>query len=629
MSAGTAPARNLAFWGSVLALIVLSYLWRLSVLDVFPLNYDEGIHLILARLWAADYTPYEEIFVSYPPIFMWTLGVPWRLFQQAGALQLLMATYAISGVLGVVYLGCVYHSRLAGLAAGALLSFTPAYFQPSIAIMGEVPAIGLAVVAVALAEKYRRGGSWRWAALTGAALAFGLSLKLLPFYAVPLVGLMVISRHTAGRGLHVSPVLLRDLAILGASFLAVFLLPFFFFDLTDLYDQVVGMRLVSREAELNPFKSNNETITSFVFGNPGLTALAIFGLVFVMARRIRRYGWLVAWFGLVWASMYIHVPLRSKHLPIFLPPLAVFAGFALSYILEYLRTARQHPFTLRATTMVLAILVVLGMFAWEAPGVIAGNNGRNLNVTENVERLRAIEFIDKIATPDDCVIADNPVFLYSTHRLPPPQLSETSQTRIDTGYLTLQDVVSAIEAYQCHVVAVVTPRFGESIPGLPEWLADRYLGLYPQDDTFVYFGLKGADGRHSPLSGGDFGGVVRLYGLQLDAGPGQESRAISLFWQLTAPLEDSYIERVTLRDPASDEEIFQMSRPPFEGMFHPEAWPVGERVRDTFWLNLPPDLPAGEYDLYLSLCILGSEQCLPVANEPGQTALFIAQLQKH
>ena len=75
----------LIFGASIIILILLSYGWRLQVFDVFPFEYDEGIHLVLGKLWAAGYIPYQEIFVSYPPSFMWSLGIPWKIFHQVQA----------------------------------------------------------------------------------------------------------------------------------------------------------------------------------------------------------------------------------------------------------------------------------------------------------------------------------------------------------------------------------------------------------------------------------------------------------------------------------------------------------------------------------------------------------------
>jgi len=625
---------RILLWGGIFILVTASYLWRIKVFNNFPFSYDEGIHIILSKLWARGYPPYEKIFVSYPPVFLWSLGIPWKLFNQLSAIRLLMSTYAIVGIIAVVYIGSVYHSHLAGLAAGILLSFSPDYFIPSVAIMGEAPSIGVVVAAIALAEKYRRSDGWRgWLVLTGGVLAFGLSLKILPFYAIPFIGFLVITRRvthwtTLLMDLQASKrVLIRDLTILAGSFLIVFLLPFLAFNFSALYDQVVGMRLASRDAAINPFDSNNKDIINSIFSHPELTALALYGLAFVIVRKLKTYWGLVTWFILIWFSMYFHVPLRGKHLIIFLPILAIVAGFAIAHIFYFLKGIRSQPISLRTISMLIVIIVTMGMFSWNIPEIIAKNNGDTLDVEENEERLNAINFIDKIAMPDDCVIADNPVFLDSTNRLPPPELSETSQTRIDTGYLTLQDIVQAIETYNCHVVAVVTPRFGESIPGLSEWLADNYLGLYAQSETFVYFAKKGADNNYAPIPGGDLGGLVQLYGIRMSEQPWHlgEAEFISLYWQLKSPIQDKLIEKITLHN-AIGQVIHQVTHIPFEGQFDPAKWHIDEQVRDTFQLELPGNLPAGTYDLYISLCLSETEACLPVNNDSGQTELYLGQI---
>lgn len=648
---------NLVLYISLLLLVLCSY-WRRVILLDDTFGYDQGIHIILARLWAAGYTPYEEIFVSYPPLFIWSLGIPWKLFNQASALQLLMSTYALAGVVALVYLGWVYHSRMAGIAAGVLLSFNPTYLDHSIRIMGETPSIGIAVVAIAFAERYRRGGGWVWLVLAGGALAASLSLKILPFYAGPFVGFIIISRYIKTGSwtnflghLQASRWLLgRDLAILSLSFLVAFLLPVIFFDPVALYKQVVGMRLVSRETQLNLFKSNNQDIINFIFNNSGLTTLALYGFIFVVARNLRTYWLLWVWFIVIWTSMYFLVPLRGKHLPIFLPTLALFSGFAIGHIFDTLTSFRKQRWSLQSLSMVLVILTALTIFGWDLTNVIAGDDVPALDGTlslddipsvddpisvegENEEqvarRQEALKFIDKIAAPTDCVIADNPVFLYHTQRLPPPELSEVSQTRIETGFLTLKDIVQSIETHKCHVVAVLTPRFNQEMPGLSEWLTDNYLGIYRHAEISVYFAKKEPNGAYTPLSNHSFGGIVGLHGVHLNKqswANKEDVVFISLFWQLEAPLQGNYIEKISLRDSINSKQLSQTTRLPFEGQFNPAFWHINEQARDTFWLNLPADLPAGTYDLYLSLCMPRIEQCLPINNDPGQLELYLGQI---
>jgi hypothetical protein len=616
----------LSYWGRL-----NSNLWQLKVARN-SYNYDEGIHLIIAKLWAAGYVPYEQIFVSYPPVFIWSLGLPWRLFQEAAALQLLMATYALVGVVAIVYLGLSYRSYLAGITAGIFLSFTPDYFIPSIAVMGEVQSVGIAILAIALAEKYRRGGGWVWLLLAGGSLAFGLSIKILPVYAAPLTALIVLARYlnldgdwqTAWPSLQASRrLLLRDFVLLGGSFLLVFLLPFAFFSRAALYDQVFEMRLVSRETEFNLFESNTRDIIDFIFENVSLTLLALAGLFLVILPHLRAYWLLLAWFILVWVSMRFHIPLRAKHLPVFLPILSLMAGLGLDYFVNFIKRLTWNQLSLRAITTLFLIGMSLGLALWEIPQVVARDKGQAVAPEENPFRVKAIQFIHMISTPEDCVIADNPVFLYSTDRLPPPQLAEVSTTRIETGYLSLADITQALEEHQCHVATIVTGRFGESVLGLNDWLAQHYLALYNQnDEVLVYFAQKGADSDYTALSEGEFGGLLKLYGV--DFTEEKSGRFVSLYWQLQAPLPAIYNQHLILRQAGQSRIVYQTVRQPFAGQFDPAAWEVGVQAKDTFYMELPPQLPPGSYELYLSLCL--EDSCLPLTGAPDKVEVYLGQV---
>jgi hypothetical protein len=279
--------------------------------------------------------------------------------------------------------------------------------------------------------------------------------------------------------------------------------------------------------------------------------------------------------------------------------------------------------------------MALTIFSWDLTNAVSDDTPPSFEGVESDEdeegvarNREALEFINKIAAPTDCVIADNPVFLYYTQRLPPPELSEVSQTRIETGYLTLKDIVQSIETHRCHVVAALTPRFNQEIPGLSEWLANNYLGLYRRGEISLYFAKIGPGRNYTSLPDYSFGGMVELYGVHFNEQPWVRGKTayISLFWRLQRPLQNNYLEKITLRSPAHGAQVYQMMRLPFEGQFEPASWRVANQARDTFWLSLPTDLPAGTYDLKFSLCKPETGQCLPVDNHPAQTEVLLGQI---
>ncbi len=633
--------KNSIFIAATLLTLAFSLWWRIYALKRFDLGYDEGIHLIVGKLWAAGFTPYSEIFVSYPPLFLWSLGIPWALFNRVEALQLLMTVYSLLGVLAVIYLGAVYHSRLAGIAAGILLSLTPTFFIRSFSIMTETPSIAVATAAVALAEKYRRDGGWGWAALTGVAAGIALSLKILPVYIVPLVGLMVLSRHfrlSTKRPFYKTPqgwrIVWRDIALLAGSFLLVFALPIAFTDIPAFFAQTTQLRIASREmvsAEAKPYvyRANNEMIVDFFFANAIVTALALYGAVFVVARNLKRYAWLLVWLALIWATMYVHIPLRAKHLPIFLPVLVLWAGFGAQHTLDFFRNVDNRRFSLRTAAMSLVIVWVWGMVLWDLPRVFTANNGDADAQTVSPAYRQALDVTQQVSSPADCVISDDPVFLHRAGRIPAPELAEASQTRINTGFLTLKDVTSAIEKRDCQAVAAVTKRFQKSIPGLSDWLAENYAADYTNKGYAIYFGKKRANAQNALSVSANFEGRLQLTAvapLPIVWQSGQGGY-LSLYWTRLRPSDSVYIQRLSLRRPKTGKILYQSSRALFEGFTHPLRWQPGETARDTFYTQLPPEVPAGTYDLLLSLCEQGTDSCLSLTDASAETQLYLTRIE--
>jgi hypothetical protein len=176
-------------------------------------------------------------------------------------------------------------------------------------------------------------------------------------------------------------------------------------------------------------------------------------------------------------------------------------------------------------------------------------------------------------------------------------------------------------------VAVVSPRFAEEIPGLTAWLTANYLGRHQVDGVALYFGKIGTEPDSSASLNSRFGNLVALTGLDLGSQPwtGDAANYVSLWWRLEAQIDDSYVEQMIFRRPVSGEIVGRLQRPLFEGQFDPAAWTVGAQVRDTFRVSLP-DLQPGRVEVYLSLCQIDSNRCLPLRNQPTATELPLGQI---
>ncbi len=67
------------------------------------------------------------------------------------------------------------------------------------------------------------------------------------------------------------------------------------------------------------------------------------------------------WLGLSWLTLYLHTPLRPKHLPMLIPPLAVWGGIGIHFIFVFLfKTTWCRQSNLKQiTTLVATILIVV------------------------------------------------------------------------------------------------------------------------------------------------------------------------------------------------------------------------------------------------------------------------------
>jgi hypothetical protein len=120
-----------------------------------------------------------------------------------------------------------------------------------------------------------------------------------------------------------------------------------------------------------------------------------------------------------------------------------------------------------------------------------------------------------------------------------------------------------------------------------------------------------------------FGDRLRLLGYTVEPelpAPGQPVR-LTLYWQAIAPPEHDYTVFVHLRQPAGGN-VAQADHRPLGDLYSTSLWPVGETIRETSELLLPPDLPPGSYQLWAGLYLLETGERLPVQNDAsGENAV--------
>jgi hypothetical protein len=92
---------------------------------------------------------------------------------------------------------------------------------------------------------------------------------------------------------------------------------------------------------------------------------------------------------------------------------------------------------------------------------------------------------------------------------------------------------------------------------------------------------------------------------------------ITLFWQVTAPLDADYTVFLHMRD-AADRTMAQADAPPLQGFYRTSAWQIGEILNDTHRLTLPADLKPGPYRIIVGLYDPQTGQRLPLLDAAGK-----------
>ena len=631
--------RTALFWAGFGVLLVASLWLRVQRLDSYPWDYDEGTFLMFGRLIAAGYYPYSEAVISYLPPFPLTVALIWRLFGSVSAIRLTLTVLALAGVASLGLLARRLAGGPAGLICMALISFQPDFLQASRAVMADVPALSVATIAIASAWRYTETGRRWW--LVGAMLALSLSLmtKFLVAYAIPVCLLLLAWRYvmpadgrtgvSAGRAVRLSRTLedgVLALVALAAPVVVVGLV----FDPQAMMAQAVGFRVlnqvtivkgVARDDFIADLVQKVQMVGGFLWSDWGLLALAACGLVPVCLTDARRAWPVVAWLFLAGVSLLFDARLSQTHAVILLPPLALSAAVGLGYLWRSIRagwTCRTRLVWQAASAMALVFYLA------QLPAQVAALSAENNTVIEG--RQDAVDFIRQVTFEDDCVITDEPAMALGADRLTPPELAETSEDLIGAGHLTEQGIIAVTEARDCPVVVFSKKkRFEELLPGYLPWVRDHYLFRHDFGHDDIFYLKRGVHvTRSAPLA--EFGGQLRLWDYRLNLGRWKAGRGaqtpVRLYWQALQPVATgAYKLFVHLRN-QQGETMAQADHFPFEEQLR--VWPVGDILADSFRLDLPATMPAGEYTVAIGMYQPATGERLPVTPDAsGEYAVIL------
>lgn len=475
------------------AFFALSTRW----LGFYAWGIDEGMYLMRARMMGEGFALYRDIWFNHPPLLVLLVKA---MFDARGesveAARLAPLFCATLGLAATVVVARALGGWRAGFAAGALLVLSPLWFGLSRAVMATLPALSLAMLAMALAVGYRvatRDGrrAWATAAIAASGLAFGvgLAIKLIALpWLVPLA-LFALDGHVGGGGTgrsgHVHATWRTPrawpwgrIAVDAVLWVVAAAAPLAWvvatYGIGAIASQAVES-LATARAELGFDFSGNvaKLLEAVVEGQLGIVLLGVFAVAFGLSirpdgeRNIRGVGarhavptpataasarsawvddgrrlwWIVAvWLIVGLAAVLLHAPIWSHHYLLLVYPLAVAAGRGFWAVVDIVRAAdpdagwRAFAFTVAGAALlslpVQAVRLVDSTRAWDDA---AGE---------------AIARLGDVARPGEYVITDSPMIAFRAGLNVPPDLCDPGKKRIDSGELTVDDMMADIERFE-------------------------------------------------------------------------------------------------------------------------------------------------------------------------------------
>ncbi|HZR41573.1 MAG TPA: glycosyltransferase family 39 protein [Ktedonobacteraceae bacterium] len=469
--------QTLLFYALALILLATGIWMRLHNLGL-PFDrdsYDEGVYWQSLRAMSTGHTLYQQIFYSQPPFFLLSVFPIYLLFGQTiWAARLGIALISLFGLLGALLLGKTLGGRIAAIAAMLLLLVNPLYLAESRILQAEAPSTALALLAVGLAylwwKRPEGTAGLCFAALTAFTLALGILAKFFAVVELVPVGLLMVAyvwrisvtRDNPQRGHGRKGVPLRwegarPLLIGIAVFIvtsALVLLPFAG-SFSQMWQGAVSFHTDASRVLSYSRAGNKGMIENFLLGSP-LTYAALLGTVVALLRRDWRVIPLVAWFGATTVMLWRYAPLFPHHLIVLVPPMVALAAIGMGPV--KLEKKASVLFANVTTALSLVMVLVVGVINGRADMSYYRADQAQTASESTQGPIRVAKELQQVLQPGQFVITDAQFLVGLADRNTPPSLVDTSNVRIQTGYVTSQQLIEQAQQPEVHAVLFYTGR---------------------------------------------------------------------------------------------------------------------------------------------------------------------------
>jgi hypothetical protein len=569
---------------------------------------DEGIRGIQLLLMADGYRPFHELYSSQGPLLLDLLFPLYRAFGETmTATRLAVATYSLVAIAGAYWIGRELAGRVGGALCALLLILSPTYLENSRFALAETVALGPAMLGVGSMLAYRRTSRLAWLLASAGFVAISLLVKPIAVAVVVPIGL-VCTMGTRHRRRNLTLVAGAAGAIIAVAIAAV--------GPAGIFDEIVDYRLRALQSDNWRLWDNWTTLTATLVPHDlPLLAVGSVGAIGLAALRPRVGIPLAAWGAATGAVLLAYSPLFPKHAATVPPPLAIAAGTGLASLANWSSTGLSRlwriglSFGLLGWLLVAALTSDLGIM-----GLRTATEPREFS-----DESDPVRTIATLSEPNSFVLTDHPYLAFLAQRPVPPPLADPSATRIRADKLTGPDIIAAATTYPSTVAVFRTDRV-RALSSFQIWFDQRYRAVkiygfrreledkssaryvYVRQDADLSRARDALTAELAQHADATFAGRLRLgaYGIGSAELVRDGTVSVTLEWEALRRIAEDH--RVTLQLVGADGRTWDTEELPlFAPGDNPNDWARGRWIVQAGTLMVPPEMPAGDYRVVVSV----------------------------
>lgn len=448
----------------------------MPVEQAFQFDTDEGVEVMKSSLYSQGFRLYTEIWNEQPPLLTVLLSYWFSVFGKsifAGRLLVLSFSTLLIWSFCQTLRTCV--GGLPALIGTLFLSLSCNFLRLSVSVMIGLPSLALAMVAIYTLILYQQKPRLYLIVLSGSFLALSLQTKLFTIFLVPLLAFQLLALSINKSYQEEAGHLFYPFISWLVSLVDVFTLIGFLFHSLN-FEQLVQANIGGNVKAAFILGSDFRSILLMLLEDIDYALLVIPGVVVALKKKQGFYKFPLVWLITITLLLLNQKPLWYHYYLLVSIPLIWLATYGVALAFEYLHQEGWHSIKLqniqKLTLSGFAVaFLIFSMITIPVKLTFAQvqNHSFAKKLNSNIETVAHLSE-HKLST--QWVFTDLPIYPFYANLNVPPEIVVFSKKRLESGYLTVDNLRSVLKTYQPE--QIVLGRFPSVQAELSSYIYDNY-----------------------------------------------------------------------------------------------------------------------------------------------------------